>query len=110
VTHEYTLLTGGHIVLGGGLPDATAIAWAADTILAIGSDEEVRAMSRGDSRFVDLGGAMVRPATDGARLEVGGPADLAIEAPSPNERGDRALVIVRGGRVVAGSLSDLAGS
>lgn len=38
VTHEYTLLVGGTIVPGDGAPDATAIAWAAGVILALGTD------------------------------------------------------------------------
>ncbi len=101
MTHEYTLLVGGRVVRSGGDPEATAIAWAADTILAIGGDEEVRAISRGDSHIVDLAGATVMPAESGRALEAGGPADLAILADG------RALAVVRGGRVVSGSLDDL---
>jgi len=70
MTHEYIIGVGGHIeaapgrlgqVPGGGhSPVApTAIAWAADHILAVGSDEVVRAISRGDSTFFDLGGTVV---------------------------------------------------
>jgi hypothetical protein len=101
VTHEYTLLVGGRVIRGDDAPDATAIAWAADTILAIGSDDEVRAISRGDSHVVDLAGATVMPPESGTALEPGGPADLAILADG------RAVAVVRGGRVVSGSLHDL---
>jgi predicted amidohydrolase YtcJ len=117
MTHEYTLLTGGRVIRGGGAPDATAIAWAADTILAVGSDAEVRAISRGDSHFVALGGRTVIPlATDGevrwpvdAALEVGGPADLAVIDGEPGAADGspgavKVVAHVRGGRVVAGSL------
>src|SRR5574338_91651 len=91
VTHEYTILTGGTVIPGGRAADATAIAWADGTILAIGTDEAVRGMSRGGSRFVDLRGATVIPLdVDGqlrwpshAVLEVGGAADLAMLADDP---------------------------
>ncbi len=44
MTHFYTLLLGGTVVTGGDEPDVTAIAWAEDTILALGSDDDVRAV------------------------------------------------------------------
>jgi hypothetical protein len=44
-----------------GVGEATAIGWAADAILAVGPDEVVRAISRGDSTFLDLGGCVVTP-------------------------------------------------
>jgi hypothetical protein len=98
VTHEYTILTGGVVVPGGDTPPATAIAWAADTILAIGSDDEVRAISRGDSVFVALDGRRV-VAADEAILEVGGPADLRVLA-----RAQEPEAVVRAGLVVEGAL------
>lgn len=100
MTHEYTLLLGGRVIPGGGAPEATAIAWAADTILAIGSDEEVRSISRGDSHVVDLTGAVVRSPESGPTLEAGGPADLVVEA-------GRETVVVSRGRVVRGTFDDL---
>jgi len=125
VTHEYTLLVGGVVISGGDGPDATAIAWAEDTILAIGPEEEVRAISRGDSHLVDLRGAFVVPlALDGdagwnstGSLEVGGRADLAVFRFDPRPpMGDGAeaqavepLALVHGGRVVAGSLPGVHG-
>jgi predicted amidohydrolase YtcJ len=124
VTHEYTLLIGGTVITGGDGPDATAIAWAEDTILAVGTDDEVRAISRGDSHLVDLQGAFVVPlARDAdaggasvgsgeAVLEVGARADMAVLArdprPGPGEDAKAApeppLARIRGGRVVAGRL------
>jgi hypothetical protein len=116
VTHEYTLLVGGTVMAGAGMEHATAIAWAADTILAIGTDEEVRAISRGDSHVVDLQGAWVVPLAPGAAvLEVGGRADLAVFPHDPRPgTGDPVdshafppLAAVLDGRVVAGALPGL---
>ncbi len=93
MTHEYTIATGGRVVTPAGQPTATAIAWAADTILATGTDAEVRALSRGDSTFLDLAGAVVTATTPaGAPLATGDPADLDLHTP------DGALIV----RVVAG--------
>ncbi len=118
MTHRYTLLTGGTVLAADAAPPATAIAWAEDTVIAIGSDEDVAAISRGDSRFVDLAGATVVPLgadgslswpTDGV-LEVGGPADLAVlgEGPPATSTGPSRLAepiaLVRAGRVVRGGL------
>lgn len=117
MTHEYTVLTGGRVMRGGEQREATAIAWAADTVLAIGSDDEVRAISRGDSHFVDLAGLAVVPlgADDAVRwppeveLQVGGPADLAVLPVAPEgAMVDQAPVaVVRGGRLVSGDLHGL---
>jgi predicted amidohydrolase YtcJ len=119
VTHLYTLLVGGTVIPGAGEPDVTAIAWADDTVLALGSDRDVRAISRGDSHVADLGGATVVPLDPdaGARwpaeatLEVGGRADLAVldgdprlPRPAPGAAAMRTLALVRAGRVVAGAL------
>jgi len=41
---------------------ATGIAWAADRVLAVGPDDVVRTISRGDSTFLDLGGCAVTAA------------------------------------------------
>jgi predicted amidohydrolase YtcJ len=125
VTHEYTLLVGGTVIPGDGGPDVTAIAWAEDTILAVGTDQEVLAISRGDSHLVDLQGAWVvplAPDADGGRvvaagpggavLEVGGRADLAVLSRDPRlgpvdgaeAQPAPALAVIRGGRVVDGGL------
>lgn len=113
MTHLYTLLLGGLVLPGSDLPDATAIAWAEGTILAVGTDEEVRAVSRGDSQILGVGGAVVIPlGTDGqprwpadAVLEVGGPADMAVLRRDP--RGGRPLdvmAVIRAGRMILGAL------
>jgi hypothetical protein len=64
VTHEYVIATGGQDLTGGSAdgPTPTAIAWAADRVLAVGSDADVRAISRGDSTFLDLDGCLVTAA------------------------------------------------
>ena len=71
MTHEYVIALNG-VVLGtgaagtgaagaasGGPP--TALAWAADRVLAVGADAAVRAISRGDSTFLDLAGCAITP-------------------------------------------------
>ncbi len=113
VTHEYTVLTGGLILPGADLHETTAMAWAGDTILAIGEDAEVRAISRGDSHFVDLRGATVIPLAAGsepvwptdATLEVGGPADLAVLTHDPRLAPLQVQAVVRSGRLVDGVLT-----
>ncbi|MDL2335252.1 MAG: hypothetical protein QFC55_04400 [Chloroflexota bacterium] len=96
MTHEYTLLLGGDVRPGGGAPNASAIAWAHDTVLMIGTDDSVRAISRGDSHMVDIRGLAVVPL--GESLEVGGPADLKVlDADSGT------VAVVRGGHVVEGA-------
>lgn len=64
MTHEYVIALGGRVLCadGGGEPVPTAIAWAANSILAVGSDDAVTSISRGDSVFLDLAGCAVTPA------------------------------------------------
>ena len=125
MTHTYTLLIGGIVIAGSGRTDATAVAWAEDTVLAIGTDAEVRAISRGDLDLVDLHGAFVVPlAADAepawpsaATLDVGGRADLAVLPRDPRlaigdgveARSLEPLAFIRGGRVVAGALPGVHG-
>ena len=118
MTHRYTLLVGGTVISGRDEPDVSAIAWAADTVIALGSDDDVRGISRGDSHVIDLRGASVVALGEGpdvlwppdATLEVGGHADLAVLESDPRRMdapaGQRmsALAVVRGGSVVAGRL------
>jgi hypothetical protein len=97
VTHEYVIAIGGRIAGAHGVDGrvATAIAWAADRVLAVGSDDAVRAISRGDSTFLDLGGCAVTAADPGERLEPGAPADLQFWRDEP--RSGRPVATVRGG-------------
>jgi predicted amidohydrolase YtcJ len=118
VTHRYTLLVRGTVISGRNEADVSAIAWAADTVIALGSDDDLRGISRGDSHVIDLGGATVVALGEGpdarwppdATLEVGGRADLAVLDGDPrlvNAHGQQqlsALALVRGGRVIAGAL------
>lgn len=119
MTHEYTILVGGRILTGADRPQASAIGWAAGTVIALGSEAEVRAISRGDSHFVDLAGAFVIPVAAGteprwptdARLETGGPADLAVLRDDPRAAGDRGttraarpIAVIRGGELESGAL------
>ena len=106
VTHQYLILTGGTVARGPDEPDATAIAWAEGTIIAIGSDDEVRSVSRGDSAFGDLAGAFVVPLAGDGSLEIGGPASFAIHERDPRAGTTGATrAVVRHGRVVAGTLT-----
>ena len=95
MTHEYTVATGG-LVLGGGTgAKATALAWAEDTILAVGDDATVRAVSRGDSTFVDLAGRAVSAGRDAVeatrRLRAAvrtGSSELDLEELEPGTAAD----------------------
>lgn len=82
MTHEYIIAVRGRVHTWTGRdPDrepATAIAWAADHVLAVGPDAVVRSISRGDSIFLDLDGCVVVAAQDGVALEPGSAADLDI--------------------------------
>lgn len=113
MTHEYTILLGGTVRPTPDRPHAadlseasearfTAIAWAHDTILAVGTDAEVRSISRGDSRFVELDGAQIVPLADW--LEPGAAADFDILAPDPATGSVRVIAAVRRGQVVDGRL------
>lgn len=94
MTHEYTIATGGTVVTRQAEEPATAIAWAADTVLATGTDAQVRAISRGDSTFLDLAGATVSAtAPPAGPIATGDPADLDLRAPDGT-----LLVRVVGGR------------
>lgn len=107
MTHEYTLLTGGTVIRGPGLADATAIAWAMATVLAVGSDEEVHAISRGDSHVLDLAGLVAR-APGGGILAEGDDADLDLYAEDPRAAAAaedaRPVARIRGGHVVEGDV------
>jgi len=62
VTHEYVIALNGRIEPDpGGEAEETALAWAANAVIAVGPDEVVRAISRGDSTFLDLCGSVVTP-------------------------------------------------
>lgn len=112
MTHRYTIATGG-IVLGARGPEeppATAIAWAADRVLAVGPDDVVRAISRGDLTYLDLDGSAVTLAPDD-------PAAAQALARSAVE-GDRTFdtvalleeagLIAPGSTIETGTLADLA--
>ena len=65
MTHEYVIALNGHIEPDpGGEAEETALAWAADAVLAVGPDDVVRAISRGDSTFLDLCGCLFTPLPD----------------------------------------------
>jgi hypothetical protein len=103
VTHEYVILIGGLVNGTGHDGEApTAIAWALDTVLAVGDDAAVLAISRGDSRVADLRGGLV-VALDGGQLEAGGEASFSVLDPA--SRAVRAEI--RDGQIVAGTLPGL---
>jgi len=67
MTHEYVIALDGRIDPhrpGDAGPAPTAIAWAADRVLAVGTDDIVRAISRGDSTFLDIEGCVVTALPD----------------------------------------------
>jgi hypothetical protein len=117
VTHLYTILVRGTVLPGRDAPPFAAIAWAGDTVIGLGSEAEMRGLSRGDSHVVDLDGAFVLPLgpavaagwPPAATLEIGDRADLAIVAGDPrlDEPGGTTcptLALIRDGVVVAGGL------
>ena len=112
MTHQYTIATGGIVLGAGGPPDTprTAIAWAADRVLAVGSDIEVRAISRGDSTFLDLAGSIVTPTPrDEAAAERVVQAAIAVgDRLDPVEAMWGAGLLADGGRLEPGSPADLA--
>lgn len=62
MTHEYLIALNGRVEPDlSGEGEATAIGWAAEAVLAVGPDDIVRAISRGDSTFLDLRGCVVTP-------------------------------------------------
>ena len=85
MTHEYVIALNGHIEPDpGGDSEETAVAWAGGAVLAVGPDDVVRAISRGDSTFLDLCGCLVTPLPDAPshadsliREEHAGAADIA---------------------------------
>jgi hypothetical protein len=108
VTHEYTLLVGATILPGGGAPACEALAWAGGTILALGSEAEILALSRGDSDVLEIVGRFVIPLT--TPLEIGAPADLLVLETDPRDPhgpgGPRRLGVIRGGHVVTRAHDD----
>ena len=62
MTHEYVIALNGHVEPDpGGESEETALAWAHGAVLAVGPDDVVRAISRGDSHFLDLCDCLVTP-------------------------------------------------
>ena len=62
MTHEYVIATNGRIEPSTLEDDeATALCWAEGAVIAVGPDDVVRAISRGDSTFLDLCGCLVTP-------------------------------------------------
>lgn len=119
MTHEYIIFVGGRVEPGRADPAAghpggvaTALAWAADRVLAVGPDEDVRSISRGDSTFLDLGGCVVTPLPDElARAEAlleAAPQMPGTSQAGPGERLLEAGLIPEPGVLEPGSPADLA--
>lgn len=100
MTHEYTLLLGATVLPGGGRPPCEAVAWAAGTVLALGTEAEILAISRGDSQILAFPGAFVVP-DGGEPLDTGVPADLLVFEADPRA-GDpgEPQAVIRAGHVV----------
>jgi len=103
VTHEYTILLGGTVIRGGDAADCSALAYAHDTILFTGSDADARAISRGDSHFIQIDGKFVAPFDDEI-LDAGAPATFALLDADPRAGPTHTLALVRDGRLASGSL------
>ena len=105
MTHLYTLLLGGTVLAPSAEePVCEAIAWAEGTILAFGSEADVRALSRGDSHVLRADGSFV--VGDAGPLEIGGPADLIVYRSDPRQgRPGSPAARVRAGRIVEGHLA-----
>ncbi len=98
MTHEYVIALNGHIEPDpGGEAEETALAWAADAVLAVGPDEVVRAISRGDSTFIDLCGCLVTPLPDAPSH-----ADSLVREEQASGA-DVARLLVESGRLPAGA-------
>jgi predicted amidohydrolase YtcJ len=110
MTHEYVIALGGRIRVSAhevpGEAPASAIAWAADRVLAVGSDDAVTSISRGDSIFLDLGGSVVTtsPADGADELEPGSLADLDFWDADPSDPAGRPIIVasVRAGAFTQG--------
>ncbi len=106
MTHEYVVALGGEIsgALDADGHRATAIAWAIDRILAVGADRPVRAISRGDSTFLDLAGCVVTALDPAVTLEPGAPADLVFWSPGAISPGnsERPVAVLHDGAFTSG--------
>jgi hypothetical protein len=94
MTHEYVIAVHGLVEPCAPLPEgqpATAIAWAFDRVLAVGTDASVRAISRGDSTVLDLEGCIVTPLPDDVRSA----ETLVEEAWSAGNHGSLGDLLVR---------------
>ena len=99
MTHEYVigLSVTVHSALGTG-EAATAVAWAADHVLAVGADDAVRAISRGDSTFLDLDGCVVTELpTDPTQ------ADLLVRETAPTTAAHLGRLLIAAGWLDPGS-------
>ncbi len=112
MTHQYVIALGGR-VLGSdseGEPVATAIGWAAGGVLAVGSDTDVRSISRGDSTFIDVRGCIITQAPADpieAQHAVQGVTGAGSEL-ERLERTRKAGLLGEGGPLEPGSRADLA--
>jgi selenocysteine lyase/cysteine desulfurase len=104
MTHEYVIAIGGVIARPARQADApaSAIAWAADRIIALGSDDAVRAISRGDSTVIDLRGCRVTALDAGGSIELGDMANLAIWPAATDPASSEPVATVRAGAFTSG--------
>jgi hypothetical protein len=110
VTHEYTIALGGRIghQQPSGRDRYTAIAWAADRVIAIGTDDSVRSISRGDSTFLDIRGCVVTAIPSDLELAHAAVREHSGEDHDIEARLLRDGVLDPGSRLEPGSLADLA--
>ena len=109
MTHEYVIALNGLVATSAPGPEpAVAVGWAAEAVLAVGSNETVGAISRGDSTFLDVLGCVITPLPDDPAR-----ADQVIRE-STDPGADIAKLLAEAGLLApdstleAGSVADLA--
>jgi hypothetical protein len=112
MTHEYVIGLGGRIEPAADQhAPATAIGWAADSILAVGPNANVRAISRGDSTFLDLEGCHVTALPDDLEAAISAARSEMTRSSDQRDVGERLIsagLLSPASMLETGSPADLA--